>query len=205
MGAGVADTTITSIISDTQFVVGDPGDIGANDVIKIDVTSPSNPSYGFEQRRVSSITGNTITLTSSVTTGMYEGSVVQAGSWYYGGGPSVSKVYSPLYIYDPVDLANSVTNPTLYPPTDVTPVHNSNFAFPNFSYPLPGVFTGSNPAVSPRGIAFDKQTNRLYLATYDIGGVNNIFVYQLNAMLPNAQSNKTPWRIGGSALNWTAN
>lgn len=180
MGAGNADTTITSITDNYTFTVGDPGDIAAQDVIKIDVTNPSNPSYGFEQRRVSGISGNTITVETAITQGMYIGSVVQAGSWYYGGGPSMSKMYTPLYIYDPADLANSASNPTTYPPTDITPTSNENFPLNDVTYPMPGVFTGATRYNDFKGVTFDSSTNRLYIATYDGSELNNILVYELS-------------------------
>ena len=93
-----------------------------------------------------------------------------------------SRVWNPWYIYDPADLALSAQDPVANPPQDILPVYNENVPFPGLTYPGPGLQQGAlkNHRYNPRGATFDSTTNKLYVATFEPGGGQNIYVYQFN-------------------------
>ena len=194
IGAGNANTTVTSVASTTVFTVADAGDIARGDYIRIGTDYNPNDHYPFEMRYVAKVVGNTITLESS-TTGMIQiGGRVISGGWYAGGGQVISRAWTPWYVYDPSDLANSIVNPTAYPPNQIVPKYNTNVAWPGVDYPLRGVPVGSAKPHEVWGVTFDSNTNRLYLLTY--GGYDgvaryNVYVYALNGSTANSKTDAT--------------
>lgn len=183
MGAGVADTIVTSVTSNSVFTVADAGDIQANDIIRIYTDYNPNPSYPFEQPRVASVVGNTITLATPTTGNFSSGAVVQAGDWYAGGGPSTTRYWTPLYIYDQDDLANTARDPITYPPYGIEPTSNSNFALEGINYPLRGQLTGNREANIgvPRGMAYDPATHYIYFAARGTtSSQTDVWVYKID-------------------------
>lgn len=189
IGAGSADTTVTSVLSDSMFTVADAGDLRDGDIIRVYTSYEPSNSYPFEQPRISSVSGNTITLESATTGNISIGSVVQGGNWYAGGGPSATRFWTPLYIYDQNDLA--LVAQGKLDANAVTPDSNSNFALNGASYPIPGQLTGNAeaPAFVPRGMAYDETTNYIYFAAREDGGAGtDVWVYQVNSSSAQANS-----------------
>lgn len=204
-GAGVADTTIATVTSKTVFTVVDPGDIQAGDVIRIGTDYVPNAVYPFEQVRVASVEGNEITLQAATTGNINVGGICHAGDWYAGGGPSVTRFWTPMYIYSEENLAATVQDQVANPPYTMPVASNVNWALEGATYPRPGTTTGeSSPIYSPKGVAFDNETGRLYLMARDegTGEVPSIWVYQLNASIAGIKSGRV--RIGGSLSKLSA-
>lgn len=202
MAGGNLNTTITNTTPPTltSFSLADIGDAVVGDKIQVH-TDNYTGQYPFETCSISGISGNTVTVTScangnpvaapgggNVTSTLkgvpIVGQPAVQGVYYAGGGPTMSRWYSSMYIYDPVDLANAALDPIGHPPTSILPVSNSNIAYPNITNPQPGTATGANQDTlsNARGVTFDPTTNRLYIMTFDPAnyGSNVILVYQLN-------------------------
>jgi hypothetical protein len=178
MGAGYADTTVTSVTSKSVFSVADPADITAGNLIRIATDYNPNPTYPFESKFVVSVSGNQITLTPATTGTIISGASVKSGAWYTGGGNETSKYYTPLYIYSPSDLALAAQGTVA--PNDIAPTSNLNLAIPGATYPLDG--TTANSARAPlefRGVTFDSVTNYLYVMVYRQDGKSSVVVYRV--------------------------
>ncbi len=180
MGAGEADTVVTQVTNNSEFTVADAGDLQANDIIRIYTDHEPSALYPFEQPRIASVSGNTITLTQATTGNISSGAVVQGGNWYAGGGPSTTRYWTPLYLYDPEDIA-LVAQGTL-DANEIDPYENSNFALEGGQYPFPGSLPGTSGvnAFIPRGLAYDQQSGYIFFAAREEGGAGtDIWVYQL--------------------------
>jgi len=181
MGAGNCDTTVTNVISKSEVTVADPGDLRAGDMIRIYTSYEPSPDYIFEQRRITSVNDKTITFETETTGSIATGATLQGGDWYAGGGPTQTRFWTPLYIYDQNDLA-LVAQGEL-DANAVNPSSKGNFALEGGTYPLKGQKTpdAEEGEFVPRGIAYDPETNRIYFAARAADySRTNVWVYQLS-------------------------
>lgn len=183
MGAGSADTTVIAITSSSVFTLADKKDIVSGTVLRIATDYNPNPGYPFEQKTVSAVNGNEITLTAGTIGNIAMGAEVKTGAWYAGGGQSTSQFHTPLYIYDPDDIALVAQGNLM--PNSITPLSNLDLEIPGATYPLGGVAAGGSRApLEFRGATFDPTTNYLYLMAYREGGVSSVIVYHIHDTLP---------------------
>lgn len=181
LGGGNLNTTITAFNSSTSVTVADAGDTIIGDLLRVD-TAASNfaTGYTYDRVRVSGVTGNTITFATPLLETYQVGDKVQAGTWYWGGGPEDSRVYTMAYIYSEDDLL-AVAQGTKQADA-LVPTYNELWPLPS-NIPNPGAGRTSGGGVrSVRGVTYDPTSKRLYVmfSTEEMANPSDVFVYQLN-------------------------
>lgn len=180
IGGGNLDTTITSFNSSTSITVDSVGDTRPGDLLRIDQASNGWAGYNYERKRVSTVNGNTITLESPLSESYSPGDLVQAGTWYFGGGPEETRLYTMAYIYSEDDLLSVAKG--LKNADALTPTYNELWSLPTeIPNPAQGKTAGSDYR-KVKGITYDSSSKRLYVmfSTQDVSNPSDVFVYQLN-------------------------
>lgn len=177
ISGGTLSTTISASPTPTHtvFTVANAGDAQANDVIRWEtVGTQGQADYPFYYGTISGVSGNQITVTGAhngnplISDDPLDlplvGGYAQEGSWYQGGGSANSRFYTPLYLYDPANLATAAAggNPAL------TPYSMLSYTLTGQAYPIIGGNQNQSPRpCSPKGSWLDTSVTpfRWYILT----------------------------------------